>query len=181
MAYLTESRLRNYYRQSSQFLSTMNESFSGIVPPEATIFLSHSHLDRELIMGFIQEVEELGIYVYVDWNDGEMPDRTDRDTALRIKERIKQNDLFMVFATENALNSRWVPWEIGVADQAKLYDKIFVIPIIKDGTKYSGNEYLQLYNKIILSNDNDLAAFRPRQEKGILFESVIKKKGYIYG
>jgi hypothetical protein len=159
----------------------MHKSFSANRNPDATIFLSHSHLDKELIKGFIQELKDLGIYVYVDWNDGEMPDHTNRKTALKIKERIKQNDLFMIFATENAMESRWVPWEIGVADQAKSYNKIFVIPIIRDGIGYSGNEYLQLYNNIILSDDNDLAAFKPNQERGILFESVIKGKGYIYG
>jgi hypothetical protein len=181
MAYLTESRLLNAYGRSTQSLFSIRKSFSANKLPDATIFLSHCHLDKELIIGFIQELKELGIFVYVDWNDGEMPDYTNRKTTLKIKERIKQNDLFMIFATENAMISRWVPWEIGVADQAKSYNKIFVIPIKRDGVWYSGNEYLQLYNNIILSDDNDLAAFKPRQEEGILFESVIKVKGYIYG
>jgi len=177
MAYLTESMLLNSYRRSAQSITSMHKSFSANISHDTTIFLSHSHLDKVLIIGFIQELKESGINVYVDWNDSEIPDRTNRTTAIRIKERIKQNDLFMIFATENALKSRWVPWEIGVADQAKPYDKIFVIPIMRDGTGYSGNEYLQLYNKIIISdNTNKLATFKPRQEKGILFESVIKKK-----
>jgi len=181
MAYLTESMLLNSYRRSTQSITSMHKSFSANIPPDATIFLSHSHLDKVLIIGFIQELEESGINVYVDWNDIEIPDRTNRTTAIRIKERIKQNDLFMIFATENALKSRWVPWEIGVADQAKPYNKIFVIPVIRDNIEYSGNEYLQLYNEISISDTNYFAAFNPKQTKGILLKSVIKKKGYIYG
>jgi hypothetical protein len=180
MAYLTESRLRNAYRRSMRSIESSHKAFSARSIPDASIFLSHSHLDQDLIKGFIQELDEIGISVYVDWNDNEMPDHTNRKTAEKIKQRIVQNDLFMIFATENAMRSRWVPWEIGVADQAKQYEKIFVIPISKDGTKYSGNEYLQLYNKIIISDENTLAAFKPRLQEGILLKSVIGGKGY-YG
>jgi len=172
MAYLTESRLREAYRRSSQSIESMHKSFSAGRKPDATVFLSHSHLDRDLIIGFIQEMKEIGLYVYVDWNDGSMPDHTNRETADKIKKRIIKTDLFMVFATENAMKSRWVPWEIGVADQAKP-EKIFVIPVSKDGYGFSGNEYLQLYKRVEIAEGGSLAAFKPGLQRGRLLESVI--------
>jgi len=177
MPYLTESRLRNSYQRSirtTDSITSMHKSFSRL--NQTTIFLSHSHLDKELIKGFIRELAELKIYVYVDWNDDNMPDRTNRKTAEIIKKRILQNQLFIVFATENALKSRWVPWEIGIADQAKDISQIFIMPIINYNI-FNGNEYLQLYNRIIISDDGSLAAFKPNNTSGYSLQHIIHRGG----
>jgi len=180
MAYLTEARLRSTYQRSintSDAILSMNKSFSKL--NITTMFLSHSHLDKDLVKGFIRELADLNIVVYVDWNDSNMPDRTSRETAEKIKNRIKQNQLFVVFATENALASRWVPWEIGIADQAKSLNQIFIMPITKNNN-FNGNEYLQLYNRIELSNSGSYAVFKPNEINGFLLKSIIST-GRLYG
>jgi len=89
--------------------------------------------------------------VYVDWQDSDMPKATNRETAEKIKKQIAKNEFFLVLATNNALSSRWVPWEIGVADQVKAnHDKMGIIPVVDDSGQFKGNEYLQLYKRITL-------------------------------
>ena len=146
MAFLTEAMLREkvvkYY--------SLTEGAPGA--PKVTIFLSHSHKDKDLIKGLIAVLAEQGVLVYVDWNDGEMPRVTSRVTAERIKRRIGEMQLFAVLATHNAMDSKWVPWETGVADQKKAESCMFVIPVADSSGKYPGSEYLQLYQRFELDS-----------------------------
>jgi hypothetical protein len=148
MNYITEAILRDY----AEKISVKCRIFSNIKTSRAsalsTIFLSHSHLDKELALGLVGYFESLGISLYVDWNDGDMPRIANRETADKIKQKIASNSLFMVLATKNALNSKWVPWEVGVADQMKHFSRILVIPVSDSYGRYEGSEYLQLYQQI---------------------------------
>jgi hypothetical protein len=48
---------------------------------ELTVFLCHSHHDRVLVEGLIGLLDNIGIKIYVDWNDKSMPRVTNRETA----------------------------------------------------------------------------------------------------
>lgn len=113
----------------------------------STAFLCHSHRDASLARGLETILNEAGLKVYIDWNDPEMPAIPDRNTALKIKGKIVETDLFLFLATGNSVVSRWCPWEIGYADGKKAIDKIIVIPTT-DGVTTYGNEYLDLYRRI---------------------------------
>jgi len=159
MAYITESMLLDY----AQDIQKRQQARSNIVLEKAsaqkTIFLSHSHKDKDLVEGLINYLASFGIKIYVDWNDTGMPRITNRDTAERIKEKIRENSFFLILATENAMSSRWVPWEIGVADQMK-HENIAIIPVIRNSdSEFKGNEYLQLYRCIQLDWFNDIKIF----------------------
>jgi len=138
MAYLTELALR-------QKAVTVTFSKAAAYEKQVTIFLSHSHRDRELAKGFIGVLASQGIRVYVDWNDTNMPRITNGDTARKIKKQIEQMKIFAVLATKNAMGSRWVPWEIGIADQKKGEPQVMIVPVADASGSYSGNEYMQLY------------------------------------
>ncbi|MEI6655807.1 MAG: toll/interleukin-1 receptor domain-containing protein [Verrucomicrobiota bacterium] len=143
-----------------------------------TVFLSHSHCqeDEEHVEGLIAFFETLGISVYVDWNDKQMPRITSRATAAQIKKRIKDLSIFMVLATKNALASKWVPWEIGIADQIKGEDQVMIIPVADDYGQFHGSEYLQLYQRAEIATDGTYAVFEPNMTTGgILLESQMKK------
>src|SRR5262245_27456812 len=112
-----------------------------------TAFLCHSHRDTELAQGLVALLLEAGWRVYVDWQDTEMPDTPNRETAKRIQQRIVELDYFLFLATSNSMSSRWCPWEIGYADGKKHIDRILVVPT-RDGVKTHGNEYMQLYRRI---------------------------------
>lgn len=120
-----------------------------------SVFLSHSHKDRPLVEGLIRYFAKQGITIYVDWNDGAMPRVTDRETAAKLKKRIDTCSVFMVLATPNAIDSKWVPWEVGVADQMKGEERITVIPVADASGRYAGAEYLQLYRRFGKSDYSD--------------------------
>ncbi len=157
MAYLTESLLR----QKSTEYNSLTKSATGA---KVTIFLSHSHIDKDLIKGLITVLAEQGVTVYVDWNDNTMPRVTSRITAERIKSRIGEMQLFAILATHNAMNSKWVPWETGVADQKKAESCIFVIPVADSSGKFPGSEYLQLYQRFELDSANKARIAAPGKQ-----------------
>lgn len=148
MSFIKEANLR-VYAQSTQKIQEAKIYIVKVAQEASkTIFLSHSHKDKDLAQGMVNYLASLGIKLYVDWQDSGIPRITDRKTAENIKQKITDLNYFLILATPNALNSRWVPWEIGVADQAKGQDKIAIIPVVDQSGKYDGNEYLQLYKHI---------------------------------
>lgn len=157
MAYLTEAQLRH---KAVEYYSLAK---SAATAAKVTIFLSHSHKDKDLIKGLITVLAEQGVAVYVDWNDDSMPRITSRETAERIKDRIGEMELFAILATQNGLNSRWVPWETGVADQMKPSPNILVIPVADSSGKYLGNEYLQLYQRFEVDSAGTARVAQPEQ------------------
>lgn len=121
---------------------------------QQTAFLCHSHKDHELAKGLQVMLKENGWDLYIDWEDTEMPSTPNKETANRIKDKIKTSDWFLFLATTNSTQSRWCPWEIGFADSTKGYSRILIIPTEDDYGNWYGNEYLQLYKKIDEGSNN---------------------------
>jgi len=174
---LTESDLLRY---RGLFLneSKAYKSFAK-ANAQVSIFLSHSHKDQELVEGLINYLAVSSqIVIYVDWRDSDMPSITNRETAHRIKQKINDLDYFLVLATKNAMASKWVPWEIGIADMIKP-NKIAIIPVADPSGQYYGNEYLQLYPSIQPGNRlgaSVLAVFEPNQTgNGTVIRSWLTK------
>ncbi len=101
-----------------------------------------------------------------------MPENTNRDTAVKIQQKIQEADYFFFLATPNSVKSRWCPWEIGYADGVKKYESIFIIPTQDRNGYYYGNEYLQLYQKIDKSQQGPLAFWKPNNENGRYMSSL---------
>lgn len=160
MAYLTEKQLKDA-KDSYTLRKIAIQNFSeSIYTAEKTIFLSHSHKDREHALGLKHFFANEGIDLYIDWQDSSMPRITNHETAIKIKDRIKELNFFMMLATENAINSKWVPWEVGVADSSKAYEKILIIPVKKELSDFSGSEYLDVYRRLEIEN-NVFRVFKP--------------------
>ena len=126
MAYFTETDLETIAESpeiEKRAARNILESFSSA---RLSIFLSHSHTDKKIVEGWIRKLALLGVEMYVDWNDSSMPRETNRETADRIKQRINDVDLFVVLATNAALESKWVSWEIGIADKTKGETKVLL-------------------------------------------------------
>ena len=180
MAYFTETELLGYagrLRNSRTNFSNIIEAKEASVVAAATIFLSHSHKDRTQAEGLVYYLASLGIKVYVDWNDSDMPRITNRDTAEKIKGEIKTKALFLILATSNALQSRWVPWEIGIADQCKGDQRMLLIPVADYSGRFDGNEYLQLYMRVEAAAAGGYGVFAPGQTSGITLEQFIRTHG----
>jgi len=150
---------RGYFQSNrvneSKIKDSLNEvkSFSArnAYSTKPTVFLSHKHDDLDDVRGVIGELENLGAKVYIDSMDNKMPNETNGDTAKRIKEVIKYCNKFILLATDNAIESYWCNWELGIGDVHKYNQHIAILPMKEKDTydhKYKGNEYLQIYPQI---------------------------------
>jgi hypothetical protein len=162
MELITKSKLRSigdsYVRTfSAQKLSdSVNESkVRNSHDNEITVFLSHKHSDTEDLKRAIALFKRLGVSVYVDWLDEEMPKKTSGVTAQKIKQKIKSNKKFVLLATEDAISSKWCNWELGYGDANKYFEHIAILPIKNDYTDFSGSEYLQIYPVISLKDSSE--------------------------
>lgn len=115
-----------------------------------SVFLSHKHTERTLMLQIKSMLEHIGIDVYIDWLDETMTSTTSGKTAKKLKEKIKLYDKFVLVATNGAIVSKWCNWELGLGDAEKYSkDKIAILPIVPDyDYQWEGAEYLQIYPSI---------------------------------
>lgn len=144
--YFTEDHIRRITRDYP-----INEAHEySLERSRTSVFLSHKHSDRELMLRIKEMFEHLGIEVYIDWLDDEMTAQTSGRTANILKKKIKQYDKFILVATNGAIASKWCNWELGLGDADKYEkDKISIMPIANSNNgSWDGNEYLQIYPTI---------------------------------
>ncbi len=111
------------------------------------IFLSHSIKDAEIVRGTHVILERLGYSVYVDWIVDPELDRAavSRSTALHLKERMRQCKALLYLSTQNSVESKWMPWELGFFDGFS-GGKVAILPVSKiNRDDYRGQEYLSVY------------------------------------
>jgi hypothetical protein len=130
--------------QASVIRRTASKSAKG------SVFLSHSTADEDILPAVIQLLEEHGASVYIDKKDDSLPPYTNHQTALALKERIQQSKKFIVLTSVKSKESRWVPWELGLADGTLLPKNIAVLPAVDSSNDYewSEREYLGVYDRI---------------------------------
>ena len=111
------------------------------------LFISHSYLDKKLILNLVELFNNAGFSVYVDWLNDTHLDRSkvDRETAKLLRSRMDESKGLAYIATNNITNSKWCPWELGYAD-GQTNGKCAILPIMKTSSdKFKGQEYLELY------------------------------------
>lgn len=150
MALFTSSYLRGVY---SKNINSLNESFrtrnfSATINSTFDIFLSHSFLDREDVLGLYTELRNHGFSVYVDWIVDPQLDRNNvtKESAALLRARMQASKTLLLAISHNASVSKWMPWELGYVDGKTGFCAI--VPISKDNQhrySYQGVEYLSLY------------------------------------
>ncbi|MDD4968027.1 MAG: toll/interleukin-1 receptor domain-containing protein [Paludibacter sp.] len=154
---ISESQLYQSFSQSYVSINeertrTKNarESFNqGKSKNKPIVFLSHKHDELKLLEQTINLIKSCGVDVYIDWMDEGMPKKTCSKTAERIKDKIEKSDKFILVGTEGAINSKWCNWELGIGDVRKHEDaNLAILPIKRNYSDYSGNEYIELYPTI---------------------------------
>jgi len=131
------------------------------------IFLSHSHKDKELVLYIADFLKQWADGIYVDWNDSSMPQVTSPETATLLKTKIRDTAKFILLATDNAIASRWVPWELGVADLSNGMKNVAVLPVTEPPRSWPGSEYVGIYSTIEKSDSGEPAVFEPGESNGI--------------
>ena len=159
---------------------TITEQASGTrrtasKPEQATVFLSHSTADKDILPGVIQLLEEHGASVYIDKKDDSLPKYTSRETALTLKERIRQSKKFIVLTSVKSKQSRWVPWELGLADGYLSPTNTAILPAVERANDYqwAEQEYLGVYDRItfgLLGDREQPVHMVLNQEKNSAFE-----------
>ncbi|AKK01413.1 hypothetical protein VM99_26395 [Pseudomonas chlororaphis] len=147
---VTTEELRNISANSSQ--ATRDHVFKSLAASASmSTFLSHSSKDKEVLPGAIQVLQNHGASVYIDEIDPEMPPYTSEETAALLKQRIAQTKRFVLLTTKNSKESRWVPWELGIADGAKGLSKIAIFPASDSAydDSWVSWEYLGLYQRVV--------------------------------
>lgn len=116
-----------------------------------SVFISYSSKDFELLPAVIKILQDHGGTPYVDKKDSRLPNNPNKDTAKILKSTIINTNKLVVFVTSNTKDSRWVPWELGVADGAKDNNRIAIFPATKGvfENHWYEQEYFGLYKQIV--------------------------------
>ena len=111
------------------------------------VFVSHSSYDVEFIrkVVFFLKKDKGVSGVYVDWQDPDMKHETDAQTAVDLKERIKNVRKVIYVVTSESLKSVWCSWEIGYADCSKGVNDVAILAIKPNNGRWKNHEYLQQY------------------------------------
>lgn len=156
MQFVTRAELRSFAasktasEQASIRKSAASQTLVG------STFLSHSSKDEDLVMGATIVLENHGARVYTDEVDPEMPPYTSEETARLLKSRINQTERFVLLTSQNSKESRWVPWELGIADGYKGLYPIALFPSSDNANdmSWASWEYLGLYQQILWGQIN---------------------------
>jgi len=142
---LANSR-QGYVRASRSIL--LEASNQAAEDESFDIFLSHSSLDTDLVLGLKTQIETMGYSIYVDFVTDNQMERSEasKETAKLLKQRMENSRCLFFATSSNSSISKWMPWECGFFD-GKKPNKVAICPISMIGTAYSyhGQEYLALY------------------------------------
>lgn len=179
MAYLTFNDLSRSTRYFSK-ADNLNESIRGLNSQyEKRIFLSYRRKDKEFVAPVVEFLKKRGVNVYIDYLDESLPEAPSPETAGILRERISKSDKFILFATPNSKDSKWIPWELGLGDGFLKYQNVAILPVTNYSDNWNEQEYYGIYGYIRKANsrDNsktDWAIFFPNGEAHWLNEWMIK-------
>lgn len=116
-----------------------------------TVFLSHSSKDEEYLPAVISILEDHGGHVYVDNEDDRLSSTPNRETAEILRGTVRFCRRFVLFVTTNSKDSRWIPWELGLADGEKGQHPVALFPTADKSYEqtWAETEYLGLYQRIV--------------------------------
>jgi hypothetical protein len=146
MAIATFDDLRNVARYDNEDRVKIAKSLTG-----KNLFLSHSQSDLQHAKYAMDLLEQNGARVYIDVRDGSLQDASDIDVAKRLRNAIKECKRLVVLVTENTRTSRWVPWEMGLADAVAGIDHLALLPLRASATAaelWAQQEYFNLYARV---------------------------------
>jgi len=146
-----ESVEREYVAEKSELalVEKVDQHNRSAQPNERRVFLSHKHSENAALKRVIALLNSLGVSVYVDWMDHNMPVITSPETARKLKEKIRFCHRFILLATSASIVSQWCNWELGYGDaQKSIASSLALLPVVRNDGSWPGNEYLAIYPHI---------------------------------
>jgi len=161
-AYLRSIAQKNNFRTDSAQSKILNENKAiRSAQTHYDLFVSHSYLDKVLVVTLVNLFNKAGYSVYVDWIVDSQLDRNsvNRKTASIIRQRMNRAKGLAYIATSNTTNSRWCPWELGYVD-GKKGGMCTILPILKEPSSiFKGQEYLGLYPYLVYEKESESNRF----------------------
>jgi hypothetical protein len=123
------------------------------------LFLSHSSADNAYLPGVVSLLENHGASVYIDRQDGRLPEFPSRETAEILRSAVRACPRFVLFVTTNSRSSVWIPWELGLADGERSTGNVALLPAatLSSEQQWANTEYLGLYRRIVWGKLRDAA------------------------
>ncbi|CAM1339205.1 TIR domain-containing protein [Tenacibaculum aestuarii] len=162
MGLYTSNYLKNLAYNKKMVLNEELRFFSAKAINKAEkfdIFLSHSFLDKDEVLGIYHELKNKGYKVYVDWIVDSHLDRNKvtRESAELIRCRLKHSKSLLLAISSKVAMSKWIPWELGYVDGNT--NKCAIFPVAKGAyneNTFNRSEYLMLYPYIKEASLNGL-------------------------
>ena len=182
---MQQAEMRNIYEYGEGRQQIINEnvelsqrfdSTQQKMKNEYDVFLSHSSLDKRLVLTLVNLFNEAGYSVYVDWIEDTQLDRSNvnKSTASILRNRMNDSKGLSYVATSNSTNSKWCPWELGYFD-GKKDSRCCILPVM-EGSSFQGQEYLGLYpyiqyNKVYGGDHYDFWIYNQGTDEYIILSS----------
>lgn len=137
------------------------------------VFISHQKNDSNAAKKIADYLLKAGINVYFDEYDNTLDLTNPYSVVSAIKKGLNHSTHLLVILSENALRSKWIPWEVGYA-----YDSKKIISLkLKDIASKELPEYLRITK--IISGTTTLNEFISNMLGGT--ESYLLKEARIVG
>lgn len=136
-----------------EILENLSMTKAATSLPGKDVFLSHSSADDKHVAGVLRFFKRFNATVYADDFDNRLPMPPTVSTAVTLKDEIKQCPRFVVLVSPSSQSSRWIPWELGLADGFKDIPPIALLPVTPEGVEeaWTKQEYFNLYPRIFCS------------------------------
>ena len=148
MAYYRDSFFRSYRNSIPEYTvkAMINEARENYEWTKFDIFLSYNIKDKDVIEGIYMYLTKLGKRVYLDFivDPQLVRENASLNTAKIIRNRLRHSQQLIYAMSCNSSESKWMPWELGVADGEGCVCNI--LPVSSTYFKdFVRKEYLQLY------------------------------------
>ena len=111
------------------------------------VFVSHSHRDEARARSLVEKLKSWDISVYVDFGDTLLSNLPSTELADRLAAKLRLCRLLIFAFSEDALSSRWMPWELGLAHG--VIGRVVLWPFTKRAlSAKTTQEYLHLYEAL---------------------------------
>ncbi len=141
-------------RESTIIRKSVDDRDGTFAKDVSSVFVSYSSKDSQYLPGVVMLLRIHGGSPYVDVGDDRLPKKPSTQTAALLKDSIVQCRRLVVFVTTHSMESKWVPWELGLADGAKSNSDVALIPAADraDESQWTDQEYFGLYQRIVKGN-----------------------------
>ena len=146
----TYNELRSWGQQENA-QAMLKEAHASSTKSHHTVFLSHSSKDDDLVPGAILILKNHGATVYADHDDPSLAGADCAAIADNLRTVIHTCKKFVMLATPRSKDSKWIPWELGLGDEARKPSNVALFPSAETAVEmqWAEQEYLGLYQRIV--------------------------------